>query len=342
MSRRRRGLTLVELLVVVSIIVLLAAMLVPYMHALRERVYSAICQNNLSQLGVAIHAQGTRNAAALPAGAGWIAAAGASNAQDSLKCPKGYYRGGGTGPLATEDHVVQVPPPPSVEFDALEDATLIRVFTERTDYVLPTDVIVDISEPGRYDGSGDYTATTGAIRAGTIVNCHYVHYDPVGRTHATTSGALAVASDILGLIVVTERLHASDDALALPGTNYPNGHRARGFEAGSDVVVLAEGRRQVQIERFRASYPGDVFRIITAPEGEASYGMNGRIRPKRYRLKQLMLVEYDKPVIDVANDDPARWLMPRHLGRANALFVDGTVRALYPDRLGPDSKLWEP
>lgn len=49
----RRGLTLMELLVVVAIIALLAALLLPVVNDARKRGYEATCLSNLRQLSAA-------------------------------------------------------------------------------------------------------------------------------------------------------------------------------------------------------------------------------------------------------------------------------------------------
>lgn len=64
--------TLVELLTVVAIIGLLAAILMPTLRHVRETAKSSTCTNNLRQIGIAIQGYVNDNKGSLPPGTPWV------------------------------------------------------------------------------------------------------------------------------------------------------------------------------------------------------------------------------------------------------------------------------
>jgi prepilin-type N-terminal cleavage/methylation domain-containing protein len=70
--RRNRGFTLIELLVVVAIIAILASLLLPVLGRARESARTAICINNLRQIGVASMVYSTDFKGNLPSFRNWL------------------------------------------------------------------------------------------------------------------------------------------------------------------------------------------------------------------------------------------------------------------------------
>ncbi|MGB2823877.1 MAG: prepilin-type N-terminal cleavage/methylation domain-containing protein [Phycisphaerae bacterium] len=341
--RLRRAFTLVELMVVLFIITALLIIVTPLMRQATEFAYNTICQGNLEKLSTAMRVSGGVASATLPQPDGWIGAATGGGGEPVLKCPKGFYHGGGGGSVATIPNVRQIPPPMSAHYDyQLENNKEIRGWWERINYVLPSNVTVDISEPGRYTKRRQ---TVKVIPAGTMVNSFFTHYDSIAHSNQTSSGAVTFGTDIIGIICLDDALDATDAVLGFPGTDYHTGRNSRGFE-NVERVVFEEDRRTFTIEHYQITSPGEEVRILTLTGGEGSYAMNNQVRGNVPRMGQLLLVEYNKHIADVDGQGPFEdnlevELAPRHLGRANVLLVNGSVKLMWPKDLAVDEHIWK-
>ena len=167
------------------------------------------------------------------------------------------------GIIGTTGAIMEIAPPPSVELDVLESNSTIFAFTEMIGLSLGKDLAVDITSPGSYSEPGDLTP--GLIAAKTVVDVYFLHFDPVTGL-VILSGSITFDQDIVGVIVLSDSLDATDRSLGFPGTAYPTGLTTRGLEFGgvnSDFITLSEDLRTISIDR-QATTGMDQIRIITA------------------------------------------------------------------------------
>lgn len=71
-SWQRRGLTLIEVLVVMGVIGFVTGLLMPAVQKVREAASRGVCQNRLKQIGLALHESNDTNGV-MPPGIGWYA-----------------------------------------------------------------------------------------------------------------------------------------------------------------------------------------------------------------------------------------------------------------------------
>ena len=122
----------------------------------------------------------------------------------------------------------------------------------------------------------------GSITAGTLVNSHYVQFDPVTPSFTVGSGSITFDGPILGVVTATALLDqdlsadgagTSDSYFGLAGTLglYPTGMdpSARGLGSPEDDLIIVIGSNTLNIDSLEIpSGPSagnlDGFRVFTA------------------------------------------------------------------------------
>jgi len=348
---RRRGFTLVELLVVIAIIALLISLLLSAVQAAREAGRSAVCQNNLHQIGVAyFKIRSIRgDSAALGLASQWTSELlpHLENKSAMYVCPSDLDNTGGGGSANLEGPVAfRGPLVKDMRFDksgasnadiASNDTTYL--FLERGSFTLPTDVKVDCYQAKYYSSTGP----SKTIPAGTLVDVFYWHMDGVNSSNITLKNMkMTFNAEIIGFICEDHTLNQTDPILGNPDVTYPTGQGSRGYEWGAEQVELTSDRKTFIVHTAHTTFPGENTRILTAPGGApSSYGMNNQATSaQRTHPVQVLITDYGKSVIDVDevgssdfywSDAENRFMNPyiegRHFGRINVLYGDGSVRS---------------
>ena len=322
----RHGFTLVELLVVITIIAILMALLLPAVQTARENASDTQCKANLHNLGIAYHRYAATHGDTSTIGMyrGWSGRLLKYSADvgEVFICPNDDIDEFGAAEQI----------PTTVVFNNHEDNDVIQIYVEQSNFVLESDLPTDFSTPGftqTFSSGGGAT-----IPAGTEIDSYYLHYDPVGKTGTQSlDKTFAFSGKILGVICRTDSLHNTDLILGAPGTAYPSTQGARGYENNAEQVEISDSLDTFIVHRFKSSFPGEQTRIITEPGGAAgtSYGMNNQVKSKAVLAShQVLLAGYEKSVIDVdntgGNNDGPQWMADRHMGGFNVLYGDGSVK----------------
>jgi hypothetical protein len=167
--------------------------------------------------------------------------------------------------IGTTGNVIQVAPPATVQVNQNENTADAILFTEQTDFILPTSVTADILVPGTYLSSAGMPQ--GTIAAGTAVDSYYYHSDPVGKPSPGVGyqGSITFSTPILGVIALVPELIASNSVLGYSGTTYPEKNEGQGFEFGNprDSVTISVDRTTLFFNNI-VGPASDDLRIITA------------------------------------------------------------------------------
>ena len=303
------GFTLVELLVVSVIVGLLAALMLPGLGRSRKLARSAVCRGNLKQLWETCHDADPHGGLAFPATASWLDFVDRRNARRLLRCPEDDGARAAevmaTGLWIAQWHgsLELNYPLPEMMAGASHLNDPVRFFQCYPHWLSSDTLAVVIADH-------DAGANAQAGDRGVDVVVHFTFLGDQVRVTGVGDNSWARGG------MSTHAVFQWDARImSLPGND------------GSDFDP-----RQLTVDCRNGKYA-------------TSYAMNVLVPELPSKGPQLLMVDYEKhiadPLADTADHD-RKWLAPRHLGKANAVSIDGAVRALWPDELDHTQLLWRP
>jgi len=328
---------LVELLIVLAILALLAAIVLPTAQRAMELSRRVMCQTNLRSLSTAMITEGGRGAdigdllVELPMALEW----------DLRMFRKG------AGPYMTCVSVIE------------HEVSL------RTSL---SDIYV------RQDGHG--SAVTDGVACSNLydvlilgeVNDRQLHYLYGENNNASDWGWVEELNDGQGLEENQAFVSISTCAaflITITDTYIefkPLGHHPNWYSGSNHWIVQGDDeedwREDVLVELTGVRQPVAHAAVRSNAYGETDYGMNNLVPPVAMQFRQLLLTEYSKPTIWLSGENPTDptsdvydrpfdddydngEVVERHLGTANTVLVDGSVQAMSKAELEAEFMLLE-
>jgi len=322
---RRRGFTLIELLVVITIIAILIAILLPAVQQAREAARRSTCQNNLKQIGLALHNYHTSNAVFPPGSVHLLSLGGIAptgiRTTDPLEAQQPLGRGmhGTSWMLHCLPYMDQAKLYESWDMglnvqnngnvllnpftSAQRDIPAFYCPTRRSDMNSRKYTYIRRVDPTFVKGGNDYSACTGSgeiVLSSDLVNRPIYHLTPPQVANLGTPIGTGVPVPGGGVLLTTGILPQQH----VLGMFYPNSNtRIRDITDGtSNVVAVMEHERlnnQTLLER-------------QSSDGWAWGGASTYFSSRNGINKKLHF--------DAAGSE--------HLGIAHALLADGSVKVI--------------
>jgi len=314
----RRGFTLAELMVTITIIALLAAILIPALSNAFDSVRRTLCLNNLDKIGQAYH---THNAAGRIHGdpnftnvwgsMGWPGAIlkNASESQELLICPESDSAAIG-GALT------------------LEELGMLYVVSYGPD-----------RWTGQWEAT-EYTLGQGLTEGWPVgIANRSMYWEVQNRSNNSITVAMEdswqdnPASNPYKDLVLRFDFQGDQTRVTYVSQGTGAFHYSLHYPSGEEILVgMGRGENHGQ--------EGKLWATIRSLR-ETSYGMSSQAYRIEGPKRVVLALDYNKAIADCAGcdardvDDWAKYIGLRHRGKANVLWEDGAVRNVYEGEIDP-------
>lgn len=346
-GRRRGAFTLVELLTVMVVLSLLAAILLPSLNQAFELAYATLCRRNLKCLAQTMHGNSPDNPLTLPETTSWTHYAVQYGSAELLRCAKDDREFANEPVDLSDVYILQYNH--AHQWEAASVQAMIDWMNGGSTAVDPGSQIWVMSNRPSSNGFHAFNALVPDIVSRRPNLCSRWLPDPAT---VPDNQYIILVYDDCGIRVVFEDLvtihsidgekdgvHSSGSGFYCNSSHYLVKGQITSLDNSKPDPEDACPTVKTLQHLTGANYVDIVDPPVVLGGPRASYGMNGQIEPGKFGPQQLMLMDADRTELDMLQADWFDHVRARHLGKVNVTDVSGAVCTMTPERLLDEYRL---